>query len=130
MYVVASPSRGPTRDTGLGFDFDWGSIGTAFKEVAPSIASVYAAKTNVDMQLKLAKAQANQQAAINRAAMMPPSPYPSTGYGVPQPAYANYPTTVGTQGRGAGIGDGLPQWVMPAAIAGGVGILALVLLRR
>lgn len=127
MYVLQSPSRGSTVDAGLGFDFDFGSIADAFTKAAPSIAQVYAAKTSIDMQTKLAKAQANQQAAINRAAMMPPSPYPSTGYGLPQPAYGGYPATIG---RGAGIGDGLPSWAIPAAVAGGVGLLALVMLRR
>lgn len=126
MYVTASPSRGSTVDAGLGFDFDWGSIGTAFQQVAPALTQVYAAKAQVDMQTKLLKAQAAQQAAINRAAMAPPSAYPQTGYGAPNMTIQPYPST----GRGAGIGDGLPSWAMPAAIAGGVGLLALVMLRR
>ena len=118
MYVRLSPSRGSTQDAGLGFDFDFSAIGDMFGKIAPSVAQVYAAKQGVDMQTRLMKAQAAQQAAINQAAMYPPSPYPP-GYGQP----GMFP------GRGAGIGD-LPTWVMPAAIAGGVGVLALVLMRR
>ena len=117
MYVKASPGTGSMQDSGLGFDFS--SIGDIFAKVAPSAVQVYAAKAQIDAQTKLAKAQAAQQAAINRAAAMPPSPLPPQQYGT----YAPY-------GRGAGIGDGLPSWAIPAAVAGGVGLLALVLLRR
>lgn len=120
MYVRLSPSRGSTQDAGLGFDFDFSSIGDIFGKIAPSVAQVYAAKQGVDMQTKLLKAQAAQQAAINQAAMYPPSPYPP-GYGA---APGMFP------GHGAGIGDGLPSWAIPAGVAAGVGVLALVLMRR
>lgn len=128
MRVANQPSRGPTPELGLGFDFDFGVVGDFFKQAAPLAANIYAQKANIDAQKKMAQLQMTQQLAIQRAQAggYPPGQYPpgtySPPYGVPavQPGY---------MGRGAGIGD-LPSWAVPAMIAGGVGVLALVLMRR
>lgn len=122
MQVRYPPSLGPTPEVGLGFDFDFSAVGDFFKQAAPLATQIYAQKANIDMQKRLAEAQAKQAMAARMATMQQPQSY----YGG-QPVYSM------TQGRGAGVFDGgsnLPPWVVPAAIAGGVGLLALVMLRR
>lgn len=105
-------------------DFDWASIGTAIQTVAPAAAQLYAQKVQIDAQRKLAEAQARaqQQAALSAQYAQVYQPVAQQGAVM---------TQTGTN-RSAGIRDGsnLPSWVMPAAIAGGVGLVALLLLRR
>lgn len=123
MRVSGPPSSDQTYDLGLGFDFS--IVGDFFKQAAPVATQLYAQKKQIDMQRKLVEAQTRQQMAVNQAAAQPPvAAYP------PPAAYypgSGYPSSTG---RGAGVPGDMPQWVMPAAIAGGVGLLALVLLTR
>jgi hypothetical protein len=130
MRVANQPSRGHTPELGLGFDFDFSVVGDFFKQAAPLAANIYAQKANIDAQKKMATLQMQQQLAVQRmqAGGYPPGQYPAGTYSPPYGMPAQ-PMQPGYMGRGAGMGD-LPQWVMPAAIAGGVGLLALVLMRR
>lgn len=121
MRVAASPSRGSTVDAGLGFDFDWGSIGTAVQQVAPAAVQLYAQKMQLDAQKKMAELQARAQAQAQQQAMFQAQQQGGGGFqSLFNPG----------QGRGAGVGDGLPSWVLPAAIGGAGLVLVLAMTRR
>jgi hypothetical protein len=111
MYVKAAPGYGPTQDTGLGLDFDFGSF---INNVAPAALQLYGNK----QQLDAAKIQANalkaQQAAQMQAMYTPQQQA--------QPYYGSAPT------RGS-VGGDTPKWLIPAAI-GGAGLVLALMLRR
>jgi hypothetical protein len=111
MQVHYSPSRRPltrSHGTGLGLaDFDFGSImssvGDTLTKIAPSLATVYTTKANIDSQQKMAQAQAQ---------------YAMTGG-----LFPGYGT--------AGMTGSLAQSpMMPMILLGGMGLLAFVMMSR
>lgn len=106
-------------DNTLGFDFDWSGL---ISTVTNAGANIALAKSKIDAQTAIAKAQlAAQSTAMQQAQLASQAGY--TG-----PMVAPTPGAILQQIPGYVAPSTVPPWLIPAAI--GVGVLAIVVLSR